>query len=212
VVKSTSRNAQKKNSLSPGVDQALSQSSVRAIFLVGFMGAGKSSVGRALGENLNCAFEDLDDRIERMEGRSIAEIFRTSGEAEFRRIEREALRQILQELTGEIKVVGLGGGAFVQSENAELLKSAGVVTVFLDAPVDELWQRCTKQAEEQGLSRPLLQSAEHFGLLCEQRRSSYVKASLRVETGSRTVTAIAREIADALKNKKLGREKEGLPL
>lgn len=212
MVKSTSRNAQKKNSLSPGADQASSKSSIRAIFLVGFMGAGKSSVGRALAGSLNFEFEDLDDRIERIEGRSIAEIFRTAGEAEFRRIERKALRQILQELAGgEMKVVGLGGGAFVQPENAEQLESAGVLTVFLDAPVAELWQRCVKQAEEQGLSRPLLQSAEQFGLLCDQRRSSYIKATLRIETGGRTVAEIAREIAEVMKNQKLGREKEGWP-
>jgi shikimate kinase len=82
--------------------------------------------------------------------------------------------------------------------------------VFLDAPAAELWQRCVRQAEEQGLSRPLLQSAEQFETLFEQRRSSYMKASLRVDTGSRTVTAIATEIAEVVKNKKLGREKEGL--
>ncbi len=197
--------------MSPSPDEAFSNSPIRAIFLVGFMGAGKSSIGRVLGESFNCNFEDLDDRIERVEGRSIAAIFRTSGEAEFRRIEREALRQVLQELTaGEIKVVGLGGGAFVQPENAEQLAAAGILTVFLDAPAAELWQRCVRQAEEQGLSRPLLQSAEQFETLFEQRRSSYMKASLRVDTGSRTVTAIATEIAEVVKNKKLGREKEGL--
>jgi shikimate kinase len=174
-------------------------SPVRAVFLVGFMGAGKSSVGRALGEALNCAFEDLDDRIERSEGRSIAEIFRASGEAEFRRLEQRALRQILQELAGEIKIVGLGGGAFVQAENAALLEAPGVLTVFLDAPVDELWRRCVQQAERQGLNRPLLQSIEQFRMLCENRRTGYLKASLRIETGSRTVTAIAKEIVEVIR-------------
>jgi len=167
------------------------------------MGAGKSSVGRALGEALNCAFEDLDDRIERNEGRSIAEIFRASGEGEFRRLERRALRQILQELAGETKIVGLGGGAFVQTENAALLKTAGVLTVFLDASVDELWRRCRKQAVGQEFKRPLLQSIEQFRTLYENRRTGYLKASLRIETGSRTVTAIAKEIIEVIQLKRV---------
>ena len=63
-----------------------------SVFLVGFMGAGKSSVGRALGQRLNWIFEDLDDRIQAREGRTVAEIFRDSGESEFRRAEHAALR------------------------------------------------------------------------------------------------------------------------
>jgi shikimate kinase len=184
---------------------------VRAVFLVGFMGAGKSSVGRALGENLNCTFEDLDDRIERSEGRTIAEIFRAAGEAEFRRVERAALRALLEELAGDetrIVIIGLGGGAFVQEENAELLGASGVLTVFLDAPVEELWRRCVKQASEQGLKRPLLQSLEQFEELFAGRRTSYLKASRRIETGGRTVDAIAQEIADAIKLKNRHRRKK----
>jgi shikimate kinase len=175
---------------------------------VGFMGAGKSSVGRALGERLNCEFEDLDDRIERVEGRSIAEIFRSSGEAEFRRAERTALQQVLRELGDETRIVGLGGGAFVAAENVARLEAAGVVTVFLDAPVEELWRRCVKQAKMQGLERPLLQSIEQFQELLDSRRTSYSKASLRVTTGNRTVAEIAAEIAEAIGLKSWQFEKE----
>jgi shikimate kinase len=179
---------------------------MRAVFLVGFMGAGKSSVGRALGEKLNCTFEDLDDRIERSEGRAIAEIFRVSGEAEFRQVERTALRRVLEEFAADktrVVIVGLGGGAFVQRENAELLGVSGVLTVFLDAPVEELWQRCVKQASEQGLNRPLLQSLEQFRKLFDGRHANYSKASLRIETSGRTVDAIAQEIAEAIRLKNL---------
>jgi len=179
------------------------------------MGAGKTSVGRALGEKLNCAFEDLDDRIERSEGRTIAEIFRASGEAEFRRVERTALCGLLEELADdETRVVGLGGGAFVQKENEELLGASGVLTVFLDAPVEELWQRCVKQSSEQELQRPLLQSMEQFQKLFDGRHASYLKASLRVKTDGRTVDALAREIAQAIRLKNLQpnlrKKKEGL--
>jgi len=177
---------------------------VNAVFLVGFMGAGKSSVGRALGQRLNWVFEDLDDRIEAREGRTVAEIFRDSGESEFRRAERAALEHVLRELRGGgARIVALGGGAFVQNENAALLKRSGVPTVFLDAPVEDLWQRCCTQARETGAERPLLRSMEQFRELYEMRSRSYSNASLKIQTGSRAVETIAAEIADTLGLRKI---------
>jgi shikimate kinase len=170
-----------------------------SVFLVGFMGAGKSSVGRALGQRLNWSFEDLDDRIQAREGRTVGEIFRDSGESEFRRAEHAALQHVIEELRGGgARIVALGGGAFVQKENAALLKASGVPTVFLDATVEELWQRCRTQATESGAERPLLQSMEQFRGLYETRRESYSKAALKVQTGGRAVETIAAEIAKAL--------------
>lgn len=169
------------------------------MFLVGFMGAGKSSVGRALGQRLNWLFEDLDDRIEQREGRRVAEIFRDSGEGAFRRAESAALRQVLEDLSaGVSRIIAVGGGAFSQKTNVALLQAAGVPTVFLNAPVDELWQRCSRQAAEKGMERPLLKDLEQFRKLYESRRKNYSKALLKIETGSRTVDAIAAEIAETL--------------
>ncbi len=185
--------------------QGPASASVRSFFLVGFMGAGKSSVGRALGQRLNWLFEDLDDRIQAREGRTVAEIFRDSGESEFRRAEHAALQHVLEELRGGgARIVALGGGAFVQKENADLLKTSGVPTVFLDAPVEELWRRCCTQASESGAERPLLRSMEQFRRLYETRRISYLQASLKIQTGSRPVEAIAAEIAETLGLKKIG--------
>jgi len=170
-----------------------------SVFLVGFMGAGKTSVGRALGQRLNWIFEDLDDRIQAREGRTVAEIFRDAGESEFRRAEHSALQHVLEELRGGgARIVALGGGAFVQKENAALLKASSVPTVFLDAPVEELWLRCRAQATTNGTERPLLRSREQFRKLYETRRKSYSKASLKIQTGSRAVETIAAEIAKAL--------------
>ncbi len=170
-----------------------------AVFLVGFMGAGKSSVGRALGKRLNWIFEDLDDRIEQRQGRSVAEIFSAGGEQEFRRAERAALREVLEELSrGPARIVALGGGAFVQKGNAELLKAARVPSIFLDAPVEELWRRCQEQAGKDGAHRPLLGNKDRFCALYGARHSAYSKASLRVETGRRNVEEIADEIARTL--------------
>jgi len=169
------------------------------------MGAGKSSVGRALGQLLNWVFEDLDDRIERREGRKVAEIFRDSGEAAFRRAEHTALRQVLDESrAGGVKIVALGGGAFVEEQNAKLLGECAVPTVFLDAPVEELWRRCSEQAREAGAERPLLRSQQQFRELHQTRRASYARADVRIETGGRSVGAIAREIAKKLGLKKIG--------
>jgi len=175
------------------------------------MGAGKSVVGRALGQRLNWDFEDLDDRIEAREGRTVAEIFRDAGESEFRRAEHAALEDALRERRGGgARIVALGGGAFVQHENAALLKASGVPTVFLDAPVEELWERCCTQAAESGAERPLLRSMEQFRKLYETRRRSYAKASLKIQTGSRPVETIAAEIAEKLNLKDIAvRTEEG---
>jgi len=187
------------------------RSSPNAVFLVGFMGAGKSSVGRALAQQLNWSFEDLDNRIETREGRTVADIFRDLGEREFRRAEQAALQELLDELRGgRVRVVALGGGAFVQEENAMLLKASGLPTIFLDAPVEELWQRCLKQASEAGAERPLLRSQEQFVELYNTRRKTYARASMRIRTGSRAVEVIADEIAKKLGLRKIGiRAEEG---
>ena len=170
-----------------------------AVVLVGFMGAGKSSVGRVLGQRLNWIFEDLDDRIERRQRQTVAEIFGTGGEPAFRRAERAALQEVIEELPrGPSRIIALGGGAFVQKGNAALLKAARVPTIFLDAPVEELWRRCQEQASKAGTQRPLLGSTERFCALYEARRNGYSKASLQIETGSRSVEEIAAEIARTL--------------
>ncbi|MGA8274233.1 MAG: shikimate kinase [Candidatus Sulfotelmatobacter sp.] len=167
--------------------------------LVGFMGAGKSSVGRALAEQMGWSFEDLDQRIERREKTTIAEIFRSSGEAEFRRSEHEALKEMLEELdSGSGKVIALGGGAFVHESNARLIESLKIPTVFLDANVQELWRRCMRQSAETGMERPLLKESEGFRALYEKRRPYYLKASLIHDTGGKMIEQIAAELIQAL--------------
>lgn len=167
------------------------------------MGAGKTSVGQALARRLNWRFEDLDQRIERNQDRSVAEIFQQSGEAEFRAAEHSALRQVLDEISGKPgKIVALGGGAFAQRKNAALLQWHGAHVVFLDGPIEVLWQRCCKQASEGGSSRPLLRDLNQFRELYQARRKSYRKARLTVQTGSRQVEEIAAEVTRLLKLKK----------
>ena len=169
---------------------------VRLVVLVGFMGAGKTTVGRALSKRLAWSFEDLDDRVEAREGRRIAEIFRDSGEAEFRRAERSALREALAEArNGSGRVLAVGGGAFVQADNASLLESSETPTVFLDAPAEELWRRCRADPVE----RPLRRQESEFLKLYETRRPHYLRATLRVETGGRAIERIIDEIVSSLR-------------
>jgi shikimate kinase len=169
---------------------------VRAVFLVGFMGAGKTSVGRALSRHMGWRFEDLDDRIQAREKRTVSEIFQQAGESGFRKAERAALRALLDEIeTGPPLIAALGGGAFAQEEVASLLAESGGVTVFLDAPADELWRRCGIDV----VDRPLRREEEQFRRLYEARRPRYLQASVRVETDGRAIEQIVSEIADGLR-------------
>jgi shikimate kinase len=179
---------------------------VNAVFLVGFMGAGKSSVGRALGQHLNWMFEDLDDRIVAREQRTVAEIFRGSGESEFRRAEQAALQQILEELRGGVSmIVALGGGTFAQAQNHKAIQDSGASTVFLDAPLPELWQRCAQQVAAR---RPLQTSQNKFRETYIARLTHYRAASLKIETGGKEVESIAVEIARTLRLKKIASRTE----
>lgn len=163
------------------------------VVLVGFMGAGKTTVGRILATHLGCTFVDLDDVIREREGREIAEIFRHSGEAYFRDVEAGCLRNTLQAI-GESAVVALGGGAFAQPRNAALLREQGCRIVFLDASIEELRRRCA----EPGAERPLFRDQNQFRQLYELRRGSYMAADLRVETGGKTPEQVAQEILRTL--------------
>jgi shikimate kinase len=175
-----------------------SSESVRAVVLVGFMGAGKTSVGRVLAEKLGWGFEDLDRQIERRVAKTVAQVFADSGEEEFRRLEREGLQELLNESRRGRFVIALGGGAFVQDSIPNLIESAGIPTVFLDAGVEQLLTRCEAESKQQGAKRPLLENRENFRRLYEARRPLYLKATLRKETEGKTVEQIAVELINDL--------------
>ncbi len=143
---------------------------VRAVFLVGFMASGKSSVGQELARRLDWDFVDLDARIESRERQTISEIFRDRGE-----------------------VVALGGGAFAQPKNRELLRSW--TSIFLEAPLDELWRRSL----EDGAKRPLRKDdLAEFGRLYESRLPHYRQASVTVVTSGRDPASLCAEIERTL--------------
>ena len=145
------------------------------IYLAGFMGCGKTTVGRLLAEELGWSFVDLDDDIEAAAGATISEVFANKGEDEFRRIEHAALKvRVHQVMLGNPFVLALGGGAFAQANNRELLGEAGL-TIWLDAGLDLIRERIAGQTH-----RPLAQDPERFKGLYEERRHEYAKADFRV--------------------------------
>jgi shikimate kinase len=166
----------------------------RVIFLVGFMGAGKTTVGRALARRLGWEFEDLDERIQAREAQSIEQIFRVAGEAAFRIVEHETIRELLASLGSSPRVVALGGGAVAQPGNAAILRGSGFPVVFLDASVEELWQRCQEQTAE----RPLRRDIQQFRNLYQARRPHYMTAGLHVDTSGKDVDTVAAEVACSL--------------
>lgn len=177
-------------------EQPTKSRSAERIVLVGFMGAGKTTVGRLVAQRLHWRFVDLDDRICQRERREIADIFRDSGEAYFRRVESECLRALVQEAAaaGSLGlaplVIAVGGGAFVQPDNAALLREHGFKCVFLDAGVEELRRRCASG----GPDRPLAHDENLFRQLYEARRSGYMAAEMRVDTGGKTPEQVVEEV------------------
>ncbi len=150
------------------------------IFLIGFMGSGKSFTAKALSELLDRPYLDLDDYIEKRGGQSIAQIFKFGGEQHFRKIEHDSLKAIIKEYPNHI--IATGGGAPVFHNNLELMKACGL-TVYLDATIDIL----AKRLENELLNRPLLQNATGEKLkvliktLLEPRLSYYQQCHIAVE-------------------------------
>lgn len=159
------------------------------LYLVGFMGSGKSAVGRLLADELGWSFADLDQDIETAQGISVVEIFDTRGEEEFRKIEKEALRERIREVErGKPMVLALGGGAFVDPANQKLLEERGV-TVWLDCPFPRINARVEGQSH-----RPLARDPDKFRRLFDDRVEIYCKAEHRIEADTDDPETIVAQI------------------
>lgn len=163
------------------------------IILIGARGAGKTSVGRRLAQRLQRPFVDTDERIERLTGRSVRELFAERGETGFRDLESKSLRQALLE-NGQ--VVSIGGGAVVRDENRNCLRTSGLC-VWLTAPAAELARRVA--ADQRGAeARPALTTlapAEEMERLLEERSPLYAQlADLTLDTTDRDIEQIVDTI------------------
>ena len=167
------------------------------VALTGFMAAGKSTIGRALASLLRWSFVDLDYEVESRTGMTIPEIFARDGEAAFRRLECECLRAVLAGVNAPT-VVALGGGTFIQRENAEALRQRGARVVFLQTDLDELIERCRNAADRPQNARPLARDQAAFCELYAERLPHYREAELTIETHDKEADEAAREIAVAL--------------
>jgi shikimate kinase len=159
------------------------------IYLVGFMGAGKSTLARALGRRLDWRVEDIDERIEAREGRTVASIFARDGEAYFRAIERAVLIDLLPL---RHVVVATGGGTFADPENRAAIKRDGY-SVWIDLPVDTLVDRIPPDGR-----RPLAADRPQFERLYAQRRTAYEQAHLRLDAMGQAVEALVERVLAAL--------------
>jgi len=165
----------------------------RPIILTGFMGTGKSSVGRVLAGLLGWAFIDLDEVIVSESGKSINEIFATQGEPYFRSVESDCLERVLN---SGVAVVASGGGVVISGSNRKLMRDKGFV-VNLVAPLPVLLSRLSGAND-----RPLIavdDSVKRVEKLMEERKHFYDDADIRIDTGNKSVEDVAAEILRILK-------------
>lgn len=145
------------------------------IYITGFMGSGKTTVGRIVADRLGWDFVDLDTDIEEREHDTVANIFATRGEAEFRRLETEAIKRWLRKIEcGMPTVIALGGGAFVQPVNYEILGNNGI-SVWLDCSLEVVESRIANTDE-----RPLARDKDALRRLYAERRVLYGRADYRI--------------------------------
>jgi len=146
------------------------------IYLTGFMASGKTTVGRALADELGWMFVDLDQEIEKREKSTIAEIFDAHGEAEFREAERAALKERVRSVQmGRPQVIALGGGTLTSEENFELVSNNGV-SVWLDCAFEHVDRRIAGETH-----RPLARDPARLRELFETRRDGYARSDYRIE-------------------------------
>lgn len=159
------------------------------LYLVGFMCSGKSTVGRALADQLGWCFVDVDAEIEAHQAKPIREIFQTEGELRFRDLETATIeRHITRVESGNPCVIALGGGAFVQKRNWELIQNNGV-TVWLDCTLDTVLERLGNDQ-----TRPLAADRDGLAQLYGDRRPLYGRADFRLEVDTADITDIVRRI------------------
>ena len=156
------------------------------LYLVGFMGAGKTSVARALGRRMDWRVEDVDAWIEQRERRSVSAIFAQQGEAYFRQLERQALGDLLPL---RHVVVATGGGTFVEPDNRALMLADGTV-VWLDLPLSDVIDRVPADGR-----RPLAGDRAEMEQLYTRRQLAYAHAPLRVDAGAPVPEVVDRILA-----------------
>ena len=151
----------------------------QTVVITGFMGCGKSKVARELAERLNTTMVDLDERITARTGRTPAQLIDEDGERVFRTIETDTLRDVLE--SHEAGVIALGGGAWIEQANRELIEQYGCASVWLDVPFEVCWARIEYAAED----RPLGRTKNQAAALYERRRPVYQLAGTHIQVAGK---------------------------
>ena len=169
---------------------------MKNIVLIGFMGTGKSSVGRILARRMKREFVDLDRYLEEKEKRKIREIFEKDGEAYFRGIEKEAVAHWSQT---ENKVITTGGGAVMDSDNFSAFKQNGVLITLLAKP-ETIYERVKNSKR-----RPLLNGSQdllgEIKALLEKRKPFYSRSDFYFDTDGKNASQVARLIQNVVEKK-----------
>ena len=165
----------------------------RPVILTGFMGSGKSTVGRVLAKELGCPFIDLDEYISSEAGKTINEIFTETGEIAFRKMESICLEKVLN---GDMAVIATGGGSVISVQNRILMRNKGYIVNLL-APISLLMKRLHKTND-----RPLYAAnitEDRLSRLMDERKLFYADADIRIDTDNKSVEDVASIIVNSLK-------------
>jgi shikimate kinase len=168
---------------------------MKNIILTGFMGTGKTAVGRELSRLLNMNLIDVDTEIEKSQRMTINEIFKQFGEPKFREIETEMIRKLSKQ---KDVIISTGGGAVLRQENMDVLRKQGVIICLMASP-ETILKRTSRNT-----NRPLLQVEDPFGKIQELlnfRKPFYEKADIIINTEGKTPLQIAEEIIDKIKDR-----------
>jgi len=167
---------------------------MRNIYLVGFMGTGKTAIGKILAKSLGKDFVEMDEVIEQKEGRPIVDIFKDPGESHFRKLEKKLLVELSQKTD---LVVSCGGGLICDDQNLKILKESGTVFNLKSSP-QKIYERTKKYAH-----RPLLNVTDpvkQIEELLKKREPYYSQAHYTIESEEQSPQEVAQDIIKILGN------------